>query len=396
MILMRVAVVAESFLPTVNGVTNSVCRVLEHLRRNGHEALVICPGPAPESYAGFPVREVTAFSYRQFPVGLPTAHLTQTLEEFDPDVVHVAAPFILGAYALTACERLDLPSVAVYQTDMAGFAARHGFPRASRGVWKWLRRVHEMADLTLAPSRAAMSDLRSNRVPRVRLWSRGVDTVQFHPSRREGAAALRLRQQVAPAGEVVVGYVGRLFPEKRVERLTALAGVAGLRLLVVGDGPSRAVLERDIAEAGVSATFTGHLEGEALADAYAALDVFVHTGTEETFGQTLQEAMATRVPVVAPDAGGPRDIVQHGLTGYRYVAEDDAGLRRHVGTLVDDPGLRQRMGEAGRRAVLPRSWEAVCDELLAHYSSVVEGHARLPGRRVMDLSDSSVAELSGR
>lgn len=393
---MRVAVVAESFLPTVNGVTNSVCRVLEHLRDNGHEALVICPGPAPESYAGFPVREVTAFSYRQFPVGLPTAHLTQTLEEFDPDVVHVAAPFILGAYALTACERLDLPSVAVYQTDMAGFAARHGFAMASRGVWKWLRRVHEMADLTLAPSRAAMSDLRSHRVPRVRLWSRGVDTVQFHPSRRDDTAALRLRQQVAPGGEVVVGYVGRLFPEKRVERLTALGGVAGLRLLVVGDGPSRAALERDIAEAGVRATFTGHLEGGALADAYAALDVFVHTGTEETFGQTLQEAMATRVPVVAPDAGGPRDIVQHGLTGYRYPAEDDAGLRRHVSTLVADPALRQRMGEAGRRAVLPRSWQAVCEELLGHYAAATDGHARLPGRRIVELPDTSVAELSGR
>ena len=393
---MRVAVVAESFLPTVNGVTNSVCRVLEHLRRTGHEALVICPGPAPESYAGFPVREVTAFSYRQFPVGLPTAHLTQTLEEFDPDVVHVAAPFILGAYALTACERLDLPSVAVYQTDMAGFAARHGFAMASRGVWKWLRRVHEMADVTLAPSRAAMADLRSHRVPRVRLWSRGVDTVRFHPSRRQGAAALVLRQRVAPGGEVVVGYVGRLFPEKRVERLTALAGVDGLRLLVVGDGPSRTALQRSLVDAGVRATFTGHLEGDALADAYAALDVFVHTGTEETFGQTLQEAMATRVPVVAPDAGGPRDIVQHSLTGFRYAAEDDAGLRRHVATLVADAALRQRMGEAGRREVLPRSWEAVCDELLGHYAQVVEDHDRVPARPVVDMSGAAVAELFSR
>jgi phosphatidylinositol alpha 1,6-mannosyltransferase len=188
---MRVAVVAESFLPTVNGVTNSVCRVLEHLERNGHQSLVICPGPAPESYAGAPVREVTAFSYRQFPVGLPTAHLVQALEEFEPDVVHVAAPFILGAYGLTACERLDLPSVAVYQTDMAGFAFRHGFKMASKGVWRWLRRVHEMADLTLAPSRAAADDLRSNRVPRVRLWGRGVDTELFAPARRDGAGAQR-------------------------------------------------------------------------------------------------------------------------------------------------------------------------------------------------------------
>lgn len=393
---MRVAVVAESFLPTVNGVTNSVCRVLEHLERNGHEGLVICPGPAPESYAGAQVREVTAFSYRQFPVGLPTAHLVQALEEFEPDVVHVAAPFILGAYGLTACERLDLPSVAVYQTDMAGFAFRHGFRMASRGVWRWLRRVHEMADLTLAPSRAAADDLRSNKVPRVRLWGRGVDTELFAPARREGPGAERLRAGLARDGEVLVGYVGRLFPEKRVERLTALAGVPGLRLVVVGDGPSRTGLEKALVEAGVPTTFLGHLDGEALADAYAALDVFVHTGTEETFGQTLQEAMASRVPVVAPDVGGPRDIVDHGVTGYRYDGEDDGAMRRQVAELVADPALRERMGEAGRRAVVSRSWDAVCTQLLGYYEEACRMHPTTPRRTVLDLSSVAGPDLLPR
>lgn len=393
---MRVAVVAESFLPTVNGVTNSVCRVLEHLERHGHEGLVICPGPAPESYAGSPVREVTAFSYKQFPVGLPTAHVVQALEEFEPDVVHVAAPFVLGAYGLTACERLDIPTVAVYQTDMAGFAARHGFKLASRGVWRWVRRVHEMADLTLAPSRAAAADLRAHRVPRVRLWGRGVDTEQFRPARREGEAALALRRRLAPDGEVLVGYIGRLFPEKRVERLTALAGLTGVRMVIGGDGPSRAGLERQLADAGVPATFLGHLDGDALADAYAALDVFVHTGTEETFGQTLQEAMATRLPVVAPDVGGPRDIVQHGVTGYRYGGEDNRAMRRQVSILVGDAALRERMGEAGRRAVLTRSWDAVCSQLLGYYEEAARAHPSTPRRTVLDLSAVSGSDLFAR
>jgi phosphatidylinositol alpha 1,6-mannosyltransferase len=390
---MRVAVVAESFLPTVNGVTNSVCRVLEHLERRGHEGLVICPGPAPESYASAPVREVTAFSYRQFPVGLPTAHVQQALEDFSPDVVHVAAPFVLGAYGLTACERLDLPTVAVYQTDMAGFAARHGFKMASRGVWRWLRRVHEMSDMTLAPSRAAMADLRAHQVPRVRLWGRGVDTQLFRPSRRDGEAARALRARLGGDGEVLVGYVGRLFPEKRVERLGALAGIPGVRVVLGGDGPSRASLERLFADRGLPATFLGHLDGDDLADAYAALDVFVHTGTEETFGQTLQEAMASRLPVVAPDVGGPRDIVQHGVTGFRYGGEDDAALRRQVASLVADAGLRERMGEAGRRAVLSRSWEAVCDQLLAYYEEARAAHPTTPRRQVLDLSTVAGADL---
>ncbi len=393
---MRVAVVAESFLPTVNGVTNSVCRVLEHLERNGHEGLVICPGPAPESYAGAGVREVTAFAYRQFPVGLPTAHVTQALEDFQPDVVHVAAPFVLGAYGLTACERLDLPTVAVYQTDMAGFAARHGFKMASRGVWRWLRHVHEMADMTLAPSRAAVADLRTHRVPRVQLWGRGVDTERFAPARRDTDTVRAMRARLSPDGEVLIGYIGRLYAEKRVERLVALTGIPGIRLVLVGDGPSRTSLDRQLAEAGVPATFLGHLDGDALADAYAALDVFVHTGTEETFGQTLQEAMASRVPVVAPDVGGPRDIVRHGVTGYRYGGEDDAAMHRQVAVLARDAALRERMGEAGRRAVLPNSWDAVCSQLLGHYDEARRAHPWTPRRTVLDLLPTPGPDLLPR
>ncbi len=394
---MRVAIVTETFLPTINGVTNSVLRVLEHLERRGHDALVICPGPAPEEYAGAPMREVMAFSYRQFPVGVPTAHVAQALEDFEPDVVHVAAPFILGAYGLLACERLGLPTVAIYQTDMPGFVSRHGFRMASRGVWHWVRRMHTMADLTLAPSRAAMADLRAHRVPRVRLWSRGVDTVRFHPSRRDSPGAQELRARLAPNGEVVVGYIGRLYQEKRVGRLAALGHLPGTAVLLGGDGPTRAALERELPAAGVPATFLGHLDGDALAEAYGALDVFVHTGTDETFGQTLQEAMATRLPVVAPDAGGPRDIVNHGHTGLRYPAEDDRSLRRHVETLVADATLRERMGEAGRRAVLPRSWEAVCDQLIGYYDEVIAARGRSRRRSTVELAapQDLPAELLG-
>ncbi len=224
----------------------------------------------------------------------------------------------------------------------------------------------------------------------------GVDTELFAPSRRDGAAARRLREELSGDGEVLVGYVGRLFPEKRVERLVALAGVPGLRLVVVGDGPSRTGLEKALAEAQLPATFLGHLDGEALADAYAALDVFVHTGTEETFGQTLQEAMASRVPVVAPDVGGPRDIVDHGVTGYRYDGEDDDEMRRQVAGLVADPALRERMGEAGRRAVLSRSWDAVCSQLVGYYEEAVRMHPTTPRRTVLDLSSVAGPDLLPR
>ncbi|WP_342771419.1 glycosyltransferase [Georgenia muralis] len=168
--------------------------------------------------------------------------------------------------------------------------------------------------------------------------------------------------------------MGRLAPEKRTERLRGVAAPDGVRLVVVGDGPSRPALERQLR--GTATTFLGRLDGDELADAYAALDVFVHTGTHETFDQTLQEAMASGVPVVAPAAGGPLDVVAEGETGYLYAPEDDAALARAVRVLAADPAMRARMGEAGRRRVLPRSWEALGDALLGHYRAVVAAAAR--------------------
>ena len=366
---LRVAVVAESFLPTGNGVTTSVCRTLEHLSRRGHDAVVICPGPAPESFAGARVIGVPSISYRQFPVGLPSSKVMRTLASFAPDIVHVASPFILGAAGMAAAGQLGVPTVAVFQTDVAGFARRHRAGLLHGAAWRWIRRIHEQADLTLAPSSSAMEELRGHAVPRLALWQRGVDGERFTPRRRNTPAVDELRARLAPNGEVLVGYVGRLAAEKRVERLTALAKMPGVRLVIVGDGQRRRSLERALNPSG--AAFLGWLDGDELADAYAALDIFVHTGTEETFGQTLQEAMASGVPVVAPAAGGPLDLVAPGLNGLLYPAEDNAAMRAAIAALVGDPEQRRWMGTAARVGVERSTWEQLGDELIGHYRGVL-------------------------
>jgi phosphatidylinositol alpha 1,6-mannosyltransferase len=122
---------------------------------------------------------------------------------------------------------------------------------------------------------------------------------------------------------------------------------------------------------GMPVSYLGALGGIALAEAYGAFDLFVHPGTEETFGQTLQEAHASGLPVIAPRAGGPIDLVESGVDGYLYEPDDDLGLRELVRRLASDSRMRHRMGEAGRRAVLGRSWASVCEELLGHYGSVI-------------------------
>ena len=380
---MRVVIVTESFLPALNGVTTSVCKVLESLRDRGDDALVVAPGTSPwspvmtpEFYAGFPVHSVTSLPVRQFRVGLPSYEIETVLHRFRPDVMHVASPFVLGVRGLTAARALGIPSVAVYQTDMPSYIRQHAGPAGeltARAAWRWIRRIHQQADLTLAPSRAALADLTAHDVPRIALWRRGVDSDHFHPDRRGDARVDALRARLAPRGETLLGYVGRLAPEKELHRLAELSRVPGTRLVLVGEGPSRELLEAQLP----GAAFLGRREGLELAQAYAAFDVFVHTGTRETFGQTIQEAAAAGLPVVAPARGGPLDLVRPGGTGHLFDPDVPGSLRAAVDPLVGPPGraLRQRMGAAGRQQVEERSWPALVDQLVGHYTAAVRGAA---------------------
>lgn len=367
---MRVAIVSESFLPAVNGVTNSVLRVLEYLQRHGHQALVIAPGPGPEGYAGAEVVRVRSLPlprYRSFPVGLPSPRIEAMLRAFAPDVVHLASPFALGALGARAASRVGVLTVAVYQTDVAGFLASYRLGVASPAAWRWLARIHGRAALTLAPSTAAMEDLERHGIGPLALWPRGVDSERFHPRERSQA----LRQALAPGGELLVGYVGRLAQEKRVGLLAALADVPGCRVVIVGDGPQRDQLHAALPWA----SFLGLKTGHELAQIFASLDVFVHTGAKETFCQAAQEALASGVPVVAPAAGGLLDLVRHGGNGLLWPPGDPAGLRAAVAALAADPAARAAYAHAARPTVAGRTWSAVGDQLLGHYALVVGGGA---------------------
>ncbi|HEY0807912.1 MAG TPA: glycosyltransferase family 1 protein [Pseudonocardiaceae bacterium] len=363
---MRIAVVTESFLPTINGVTNSVCRILEHFALRGHQALVITPGDGPAEYAGHRVVAVPGVAlpgYRSFVLGLPTARLREILADFAPDVVHLASPVSLGAAGGAAARKLGIPSVAVFQTDVAGFARRYGFRGADRAIWAWLRHVHRQADRTLVPSTATLEQLRTRGIERLAMWRRGVDTTRFDPGHRSD----EVRKELVDPGETLVGYVGRLAGDKRVRLLAHLADLPGVRLVVVGDGPAAEKLRELMPQA----AFPGFLNGPELSTMYASLDVFVHTGADETFCQAIQEAMASGVPVVAPAAGGPLDLVQPGRTGLLYDPDSVTELRTAVGHLAGQPELRLAYGRRARAAVVGRTWQRVGDELLRHYSEVL-------------------------
>ncbi|AEY88120.1 glycosyltransferase family 4 protein [Streptomyces olivaceoviridis] len=366
---MRVVIVTESFPPDVNGVAHCALQTARHLVDRGHLPLVVAPAPAPgsgpDTDAPCPVVRIPSLplpGYPQVRVALPSRRLAAALVAHRPDVVHLASPFVLGVRGMAAAARLGIPAVAVYQTDLAGYARTY-MGAGEAAAWRRIRSVHGAADRTLAPSSAAQSDLEEHGVPRVRLWPRGVDTARFRPQHRDEA----LRRELAPNGELIVGYVGRLAPEKHVELLSGVCGLAGVRVVVVGDGPS----QPHLTEALPGAVFLGRRTGGELARIFASLDLFVHTGPFETFCQTVQEAMASGVPVVAPAAGGPLDLVDHGRTGLLVPPRDAAAVQEAVRALAADPARRAAYGATARATVEGRTWAAVGDQLIAHYDDVL-------------------------
>jgi phosphatidylinositol alpha 1,6-mannosyltransferase len=370
---MRIAIITESFPPDLNGVAHTVLRVAENLSARGHSVLVVAPEPAarPETDGSlpYPVLRVPSMplpGYPSFRLGLPSRRVRHELERFVPDVVHLASPVALGAYGSSLARSMGLPTVAVYQTDLPAYARAYRLSAATEAfAWRWLRSIHNTAQRSLAPSTATAASLVSHGIERVWLWARGIDVERFRPSRQSP----ELRSLLAPSGEVLVGYVGRLAVEKRVDLLAPVAALPGVRLVIVGGGPVSAELRRMIP----AATFLGEQRGLELATTYASLDIFVHSGPCETFGQTLQEAAASGLPVVAPAAGGPLDIVAPEVSGLLVPPGDGDALADAVARLAADPALRLRYGLAGRRRMLGRSWPVLCDELTGHYRAVLAG-----------------------
>jgi glycosyltransferase involved in cell wall biosynthesis len=295
------------------------------------------------------------------------------LDRFRPDAIHVTSPGDLGIVGAILAARRKTPLAASWHTNLHEFAGR----RLGRCL-RWLPgaagerlgstlesfvmdrvcRFFSRGELLFAPNPELRGILRRRTGRPVYPMRRGVDTTLFTPARRDRTD-----------GDVVVGFVGRLMPEKNVALLTRVetglreAGLAKVRFQITGTGSERPWLERNLD----NAVFTGVLSGVELARAYANLDIFAFPSKTDTFGNVVQEALASGVPAVVTDAGGPRFIVRHGETG--FVAADDEEFCARVVELARRQDLRREMAAAARRQMESLSWDGVFAEVYRGYAS---------------------------
>jgi glycosyltransferase involved in cell wall biosynthesis len=372
----RIAYFSEVFLPKVDGVVNTLCHLFEYLGDQGYESILFAPNGGPDLYDCTPVLGHHGYAFPRYPelrLVPPTIDVTHTMKNFQPDLIHVVNPASLGWVGIRYGYKNDIPIVASYHTDLPGFAKQWGLGFLNPLVWRYFRLIHNQADLTLAPSEFTAQEIRAKGFLNVKVWSRGVDTQGFSPSKR--SQAWRVRFTDGYPGTPILLYVGRLAKEKRVHLLhDVIKDIPEACLVIVGDGPERPELERLFAD--TNTIFTGYLTGEELAEAYASSDVFVFPGANETFGNVILEAMASGLPVVAPKSGGVVDFVIDRVTGYLFAPDDTVSLLLTTKLLVQYTTVARRMGAAGRIFAEARSWEIVMDELIEHYHRLCKEHSQ--------------------
>ena len=375
---MRIAFFTETFLPKVDGIVTRLTKTLQHLVAAGDEVLIFCPEGAPDSYLGAKVVGVPALPlplYPELKLALPRPAVSEALEQFRPDLVHVVNPAVLGLGGIWLAKSRNLPLVASYHTHLPKYLEHYGMGMLEPLLWELLKAAHNQASLNLCTSTAMVAELAAKGIQHTALWQRGVDTDLFRPEWRNDSMRARLHGPYEDTGNLLL-YIGRLSAEKQIERIRpVLEAMPQTRLALVGDGPHRQQLERCFE--GTPTTFVGYLAGQDLASAYACGDAFLFPSSTETLGLVLLEAMAAGCPVVGADRGGIPDIVSDGENGCLYDPDQPHSLTTAVQRLLGESQTRACLRQAARQEAERWGWAGATDQLRGYYRKVLN-QARVP------------------
>lgn len=369
---LRIAVFTETFLPKIDGIVTILCLMLQRLQEQGHTVILFGPPGGPSEYADAQVIGVGGPRLPFYPevrINIPRRIIYERLEAFQPDIIHTVNPFFLGPFGMSYAQRLNIPTIASYHTDLPRYVHHyHGGGFIEPAVWWYLRSLHNQAALNLCPSTATLKDLRDHGFRRVRWWQRGIDTQRFTPGPRD--AAMRAQLTGGDPDAFLVLNVGRHAYEKRLETMREpLSASPGVRLAMVGDGPHHTQLRGYFRD--TPTVFIGALRGDDLIAAYRAADAFMFPSTTETFGLVALEAMACRVPVIAARTGGVQDIITDGENGLFFDPDHPQEMGPLVQRLRNDHALYTRLAANGLEHARSRNWQATMDQLIDYYHTAI-------------------------
>ena len=374
---MKIAFFTETFLPKVDGIVTRLTKTIEFLTKNGDEVIVFCPEGCPDSYKGATIVGVAAMPlplYPELKLGLPGPAVSDKLEEFKPDLVHVVNPAVLGLGGIWLAKTNNIPLIASYHTHLPKYLEHYGMGMLEPLLWELLKAAHNQALLNLCTSTAMVNELEEKGIQRTALWQRGVDTTNFRPELRSEKMREKLFGKYQKTDSLLI-YVGRLSAEKQIERIKpVLDNIPGACLALVGDGPYRGQLEKIFEN--TKTNFIGYLSGEELASAYASGDIFLFPSSTETLGLVLLEAMAAGCPVIGANKGGIPDIINNGINGCLYNPDEkDNGERSLIEAtkkILADKNKKEAMRKEARKEAEQWDWNQATLQLQKYYAETLE------------------------
>jgi len=349
------------------GQSKRIEHLMNFLVTNGNDTVELITAEVdssskPSSWLGkIPIHYTFGFglpSYNQISISFDfTGKAVRELYRFSPDLIHATTPGPLLFPSIIASRLFNVPLVMSCHTHLTAYAAAYLPPVINKVaewlLWRFTEVVHSFADLTLVTSPQIQEEFMSNRIA-TSLWTKGVNSTQFHPQYYNND--MRFRMTGGHPEEFLIVYIGRLAEEKRLALLRdVVQGLPGATLCLVGTGPHEEKLKRHFE--GSKTIFLGQMKGDELSQAFASADVFVMPSKSETLGFVVLESMASRVPVVAADAGGLKHLVQNATTGYLVSPDSTEEFIQRIQHLKSNPKLRDRIADAARRDSELWSWE---------------------------------------
>ena len=373
---MKIAFFTETFLPKVDGIVTRLTKTIEFLTKNGDEVIVFCPEGCPDSYKGATIVGVAAMPlplYPELKLGLPGPAVSDKLEEFKPDLIHVVNPAVLGLGGIWLAKTNNIPLIASYHTHLPKYLEHYGMGMLEPLLWELLKAAHNQALLNLCTSTAMVNELEDKGIQRTALWQRGVDTENFRPELRSEKMREKLFGKYQNTDSLLI-YVGRLSAEKQIERIKpVLDKIPSACLALVGDGPYRGQLEKIFEN--TKTNFIGYLSGEELASAYASGDIFLFPSSTETLGLVLLEAMAAGCPVIGANKGGIPDIINDGVNGCLYDPDEtdmgERSLLEATKKILVDKNKKEAMRKEARKEAEQWDWNQATLQLQKYYAETL-------------------------
>ncbi|PFD44390.1 glycosyl transferase [Bacillus cereus] len=371
---MRVAIFTDTFTPQVNGVAKTLARLTRYFQKENIAYSVFAPQHTAEDNFVANVNKMRSLPltilYPECRFSFPTPRIKRELLAFQPDIIHIATPFNMGLCGLYYAKRLNIPVVGSYHTDFDAYLRYYKIEFLSTMLWNYLKWFHSHMQKNFVPSPETLYQLKNKGFQNLYIWGRGVDCSLFHPTYNKDL----FRKKYNITADYILSYVGRLAPEKDIDTLQTLIHMTNkerndIHWLITGDGPLAKILHENVPKTNV--TFTGYLQGEDLAEAYASSDLMVFPSATETFGNVVLESLACGTPVIGANSGGVKNIIKDEKTGFLCDPKNEDSFLSSIYYLLNNEEKLKQMGLAASSYAKSQSWDEIFLNLLNQYEEVL-------------------------